>query len=88
MQAQEFIEKAIEKGMAYEYYTELVTDDYGCSLGMGYAHLGINSNEYIWTWFMVLTDGTALVNRVYSQRTGKTDKSYRRRFIQEDRILK
>lgn len=88
MKAEEFIEKAIEKNMSYEYYTELVTDDYGCSLGMGHARLGINSNEYIWTWFLVLSDGTALANRVYSQRTGKTDKSYKRCFLQEDRILR
>lgn len=49
---------------------------------------GLEYRPWLWVWFVVLEDGTAICVEVYSMRTGRSDKSFRRRFAVENSLLK
>lgn len=52
------------------------------------TYFGLEYKPWIWAWFWVLEDGTALCEEVYSMRTGRSDKSFRRRFVVENLLSK
>ena len=49
---------------------------------------GMEYRPWLWVWFQVLEGGIAICEEVYSQRTGRSDKSFRRRFTVENSLLK
>ena len=51
--------------------------------------LGLMLSEYVYYWWSISDDGeTAIGHHIYSQRTGKTSKSWKRFFAAEDKIKK
>jgi hypothetical protein len=50
--------------------------------------IGLMLSEYVYYWWMILEDGTAIRHHIYSQRTGKSSKSWKRFFAAEDKINK
>ncbi len=50
--------------------------------------LGLMLSEYVYYWWSISDDGTAIGHHIYSQRTGKSSKNWKRFFSAEDRIKK
>lgn len=88
------------KKCKFEYHTRIERVDVPLfnvpdgffSFGVEYrpveTYFGLEYRPWLWAWFRVLEDGTAMCVEVYSMRTGRSDKSIRRRFAIENSLFK
>jgi hypothetical protein len=60
----------------------------GKSLTENGEYIGVEFNDYVWTWFRQSILGGYDFDHIYSSRTGKTRKSFSARFMTYNRIDK
>lgn len=96
----ELIAKVESKKCKFEYHTRVErvefplfnVSDGSFSFGVEYrpveTYFGLEYRPWIWVWFRVLEDGTVMCVEVYSMRTGRSDKSFRRCFAVENSLFK
>jgi hypothetical protein len=96
----ELIAKVESKKCKFEYHTRVERMEFPlynlsngtCAIGVEYrpekTYFGLEYRPWIWVWFSVFEDGTAMCEEVYSMRTGLSNKSFRRCFNVERSLLK